>query len=229
MRGKSFDLVVCAGVSSLKWVANQNPDADWAQIQKLIDVLATIQANRFVLISSVDVYPVDFLRADEDAQFSESDKIIPYGKNRLRLERWVANKFAEHCVVRLPGLFGPGLRKNPLYDLIHDNGIEKINPASVLQWYPMHRLWQDIETAIYARLKLINLFTQPLRMSELIAKYFPDAKPGPESFPAPVYDFCTRYAELFGGHNGYIMDSQQVLAEIKAFVDSERGAELLTA
>lgn len=229
MKGQHFDLVICAGVSSLKWVANQDPEADWAQIQKLMEVLATVQTDRFVLISTVDVYPVDFLRADEGAQFSEGDKIIPYGKNRLRLERWVASHFLNHCIVRLPGLFGVGLRKNPLYDLIHNNGVEKINPASVLQWYPMHRLWQDLEIAERAGLQTINLFPKPVSMRELIAKFFPDAQVAPESFPAPTYDFCTRHADLFGGHNGYIMESKQVLDEIKTFVDAEMSAVLQSA
>lgn len=229
MKGQHFDLIVCAGVSSLKWVANQDPEADWEQIQKLIDVLATVQTDRFVLISTVDVYPVDFLRADEGAQFSETDKIIPYGKNRLRLERWIANHFVDHCIVRLPGLFGVGLRKNPLYDLIHNNGVEKINPASVLQWYPMHRLWQDMEVAKMAGLKTLNLFPQPVSMRELIAQFFPDAKVGSESVPAPTYDFCTRHVDLFGGKNGYIMESKQVLAEIKTFVDAEKRVALQSA
>jgi hypothetical protein len=229
MSKQHFDLVVCAGVSSLKWVANQDPQADWAQIQELIDVLATIQTNRFVLISTVDVYPVDLLKADEGAQLSDSDKIIPYGKNRLRLEQWVASYFVDHCIVRLPGLFGAGLRKNPLYDLIHNNGIEKINPASVLQWYPMHRLWQDMEIARKAGLQSINLFTQPVSMRELIAQQFPGAEVGPESIPAPTYDFCTRHADLFGGNKGYIMDSVRVLEEIKTFVDAEKGVALKSA
>lgn len=224
MRGRHFGLVVCAGVSSLKWVANQDPAADWAQIQRLMDVLATLQADRFVLISTIDVYPVGLSRVDESFPIPASDAIIPYGRNRLRLEHWVAQHVADHCIVRLPGLFGPGLRKNPLYDLMHNHGVDKLNPASVLQWYPMHRLWQDMETAKRAGLRIVNLFTEPISLRDLIASHFPGAQVGPETHPAPRYDFCTRHAALFGGKHGYIMDAPQVLDAIKAEILPDQSA-----
>src|SRR5205823_2320580 len=56
MGGGSFGLVVCAGVQAKKWWANQNPEADWQGIVRLLDVLKSIQAETFVLISTVDVY-----------------------------------------------------------------------------------------------------------------------------------------------------------------------------
>ena len=56
--GRSFRRVVCAGVSAVKWRANRDPEADRAGIQTLIDALATVTAEHFVLISTIDVYPV---------------------------------------------------------------------------------------------------------------------------------------------------------------------------
>ena len=35
------------------------------------------------------------------------------------------------------------------------------------------------------------------------------------------YDFRSRYAELFGGRDGYIFSKEQVLAEIKTFMEEQ--------
>ena len=61
MRGESFKTVICAGVSAVKWKANREPEADWARIERLINVLETIEVERFVLISTVDVSPTNVI------------------------------------------------------------------------------------------------------------------------------------------------------------------------
>src|SRR3954452_9897381 len=54
--GEEFDLLVCAGVRAEKWIANANPDADRAGIERLLKAVGTVKAHRAVLISSVDVF-----------------------------------------------------------------------------------------------------------------------------------------------------------------------------
>src|SRR5258708_6219540 len=56
VRGKRFGLVVCAGASAVKWKAIQDPQADLAAIERLLSPLREVEAERFVLISTVDVY-----------------------------------------------------------------------------------------------------------------------------------------------------------------------------
>jgi len=115
--GESFDLVVCAGVKAQKWYANAHPEEDLADIQALIDILEKVEIKRFVLISTIDVYP-HAVGVNEDTVIDES-QLQAYGKNRLYLEKWVASHFKDHHIVRLPGLFGYGLKKNFLYDLMN--------------------------------------------------------------------------------------------------------------
>jgi hypothetical protein len=221
MAGQSFDLVVCAGVSGVKWQANADPAGDWAQIQKLIDVLATIKAKQFVLISTIDVYPPTLKGADEEASLVGLEK-IPYGENRLRLEQWVSERFEDHFIFRLPALFGANLRKNVLFDLMHSNGLEKINPAGILQWYPLGRLWQDISRARTGQARLVNLVTAPLSIKALLERTFPESVVGPEVHPSFHYDFHTRHAALLGGQEGYLLSAEQVQDEIAAFVKVAR-------
>src|SRR5258706_4323211 len=54
--GRHFGLVVCAAAPAQKWLANREPAADWHNIERLIQNLRSIRADRFVLISTIDVF-----------------------------------------------------------------------------------------------------------------------------------------------------------------------------
>ncbi len=155
--GKHYSLLVCAGVPAVKWKANKEPQQDREQIAALIGPLSNVTADRFILISTIDVYSSPSEPHDESKDPFDSEA-QPYGKHRLEVEQWATEHFSDTLIVRLPALFGPGLKKNVIFDLLHDNQTDKIDPASSFQWYSLHRLWNDIEIADNAGLKLINLF-----------------------------------------------------------------------
>jgi hypothetical protein len=126
-------------------------------------------------------------------------------------------------VVRLPGLFGPGLKKNAVYDLIHGNQVEKIDPRASFQFYGVGRLCSDIETARGAGLALLNVATEPITMAELAREAFGlELDGGPRDGAPASYDFRSRHAGLFGGSEGYLRRRGQVMEELRAFVASER-------
>ena len=114
--GKSYDLLICAGVKAQKWVANQQPEKDLADIQALIDQLSKAEIKQFVLISTIDVYP-NPVNVDEDSLIDKTNH-HPYGLNRLYLEEWVAKHYQDHLIIRLPGLFGQGIKKNFIHDIL---------------------------------------------------------------------------------------------------------------
>jgi hypothetical protein len=186
--------------------------------------LAEANVREFVLISTVDVYPDPASGADEATAIDPAANHA-YGRHRLELEEWVTRRFPGARIVRLPALFGPGLRKNALYDLMHDNMVGNINPAGIFQWYPVARLWDDIQTIRRNDLRLANLFTEPLPMSRVIGTLFPGAAVGAETLPAPRYDLRTRYGALFGQDKpgGYIMSAEAVLDALAGFVAAERA------
>lgn len=219
IEGGRFDEIVCAGVSAKKWIANREPDEDWAAIAALIRRLETVEAQRFVLISTIDVYPDPAAELDEDFDPADAPN-HPYGRHRLKLEHWVRERFEEPVIVRLPALFGPNLSKNALFDLMHGNMVEKINPAASFQWYPVQRLWRDIATIRSHGLGLVNLFTEPVAMRDVVDRFFPGAPVGPPSEPAPRYRLRTRHADAFGASGPYMMDAGEVMAEMERFVRS---------
>lgn len=219
MAGGHFDLLVCAATPAVKWYANAHPAEDRAAIAALLDVLDATRIERMVLISTIDVYPDPSRPLDESAQIDPAAG-QPYGRHRLEAERWVRERFERHHVVRLPALFGPGLKKNALYDLLHDNQVEKINPASVFQWYPVTRLAQHLTRIIEQDLPLVNLFPAPLPTRRLLDGLFPRAPVGPAREPAPVYGLRTRYAPALGGSDGYVMAADDCYRAIATYVAS---------
>ena len=218
--GGSFGVLVFAGAQSKKWWANEHAEADWLAIQRAIDPLAGVSATRAVLISTIDVIPSTSPGVDERVECRLAAGNA-YGRNRLRLEQEFCKLFPNALVVRLPALFGPGLKKNVVYDLLHDNMLATINQASTFQYYDLDRLWPDIELAMSKNLDLVHLFTEPIRTQDIVARFFPDKIVGIAPVAEAHYDFRTRYDQLFGGSNGYIEGSAGVLARLGAFISME--------
>ena len=151
MAGRSFDLVVCAGARAEKWKANAEPERDLDNIECLVRALEQVNVGKLVLISTVDVFlnPID---VDENSPVPMTG-LHAYGRNRRRLEQIVAGRF-DAAILRLPGLYGPGLKKNVIYDLLHENETHKVDSRGVFQFYNVERLWRDIQVVLDCELWL---------------------------------------------------------------------------
>lgn len=112
---KNFHLVIYAGVRAEKYLANQQPDLDWKYIEAAIENIKKLKAERFVLISTIDVYKKP-LGADEKTQIDE-ELLQPYGLHRRLLEKWVEECVPNSLIVRLPALYGKNLKKNFIFDM----------------------------------------------------------------------------------------------------------------
>ena len=222
IQGRSLDLVVCAGAPGAKWLANKEPGKDLESLQALMSNLASVRARRFVLISTVDVYPRPD-GVDEDATI-DMEAATPYGRHRFMLEEFVRNRF-ESTVIRLPGLFGDGLKKNVIYDLLHDHQVDRICAESAFQFYDIANLWKDIRVAMEHRLGLVNFATEPTTVLEVARAGFGLELDALARKDAVRYDFRTKHAAVFGGSDGYICSKRQVLTSLKLFVErSRRGS-----
>jgi hypothetical protein len=218
IRGQSFDLLVIAGAPAQKWLANREPEADRARIEGLMAQLQTVSARRVVLISTVDVFSSP-IAVDEETPVHEAG-LQPYGLNRRRLERFVTDWAPQPLVVRLPGLVGPGLRKNVLYDFQHNNNLDAIDHRGVFQFYPMVNLWSDITTALKANLSLVHLTAEPISVADVAQHGFGRSFANTTGTVAR-YDFRTRHASLFGGEGTYQYARRETLMAIRAYAQSE--------
>lgn len=220
--GRAFDRLVFSGAQAKKWWANQNPEEDWTGVARALDAMKNVTAERPVLISTVDVLGASDAHAHEDRPV-ETNNLHAYGLNRLRLEEAFRIQFNHGLIIRLPGLFGPGLKKNVLYDLAHDNILDKINPASSFQYYDLTRLSADIEIAEKEGLKLVHLFTAPIRTGDVIDRFFPGKEIGSDAAREAHYDYRTRHGALFGGDECYIEGGRSIMDRMARFFESEYG------
>lgn len=272
--GTRPDLLIYAGLRAEKYLANNAPEKDMAQILEAEENIRRISPKGLVLISTVDVFK-DPRNVDENSRV-ETEGLAAYGFNRYQLELWVRENFPDALIVRLPGLFGKNIRKNFIYDFLHripfmltgrkmeefsardktlrsyytlqGNGYYKVRELSqdeetVLkekfralnfsalnftdsrsryQFYNLARFWGDIQTVRRTGLCVWHPATEPVSAGELY-RYLTGEEFKNELSGKPAdYDYRTAYAGLFGGKGGYISAKEQVMREIKEFIERDR-------
>lgn len=216
--GQEFDLLVLSGVRAEKWIANANPEQDRAGIARLLASLKDVKAQQVVLVSTVDVFltPVEV----DEATPVKTEGLHAYGKHRYELEQRIVDQFPT-LVARLPGLYGPGLKKNVIHDFLKNHETHKIDSRGVFQFYGLRRLWGDIDIAMQNRLEMVHLSTEPVSVSEVVASAFRREFTNHVS-PSPArYDVRTRHAPLLGGVGPYLENKEAELEGIRLFVDRE--------
>ena len=113
--GTKPDLLIYAGLRAEKFLAEKFPEKDLESIENAKENIRKIAPEKLVLISTIDVYQESSGVTEE----SEANGQGNYGANRANLERWVREAYPDSLIVRLPGLFGKGIKKNFIYDFIH--------------------------------------------------------------------------------------------------------------
>ena len=245
--GQDNDLVVYAGVPAAMFLANADPEADLAVMRAARENIRRLNPRTLVLISSICVYADSRGKTEQD--IPEPDGLPAYGSNRLQLERWVREDRPDALIVRLPALYGLGLKKNFLYDLhtitpamlrpakyeelaakselVRDgysdagNGFYKLNGRVDAE--ELRRLWDDIHAALAAGLTTLNLTTPPVSAAEVYTAV--TGKTGFENHLAAQpfdYDLRSSHARLLGGADGYLCSKEQELADIAQFMKEWR-------
>jgi nucleoside-diphosphate-sugar epimerase len=228
IRGRSYDLVVSAAARADSHRINQHAEQDRDEIERYVQLLSTVHTDRLVVISTVCIYPGG-TSPDETTPLSP-EGLTPYGVNRLHMEQQLAARFPT-LTLRLPQLYGRGLKKGIVYDLLNDYRVEFIRPEGRFQYYDLRRLWTDTQTALAAGLSALNIATPAVTSARVAAECFgrdiaDQQVDGPESPFAAMYtrDMRTAHAELFGGPPGFLMDEAAELAALRNFVDEARAA-----
>ena len=117
IRGQQFETLVCTAVPATMWLANNNPDADRANILELFDRMRKVQVDRFVLVSTIGVYSDASKPVDENNTDFQTE--LAYGRHRREFEGLVTEHFPATLILRLPALFGSNLKKNFLFDILN--------------------------------------------------------------------------------------------------------------
>ena len=192
---KKYDLVFCAALPAAKWYANKYPKIDFKNTTSLIKKLNNINTKLFILISTIDVW------------FKH-----PYGRNRLRLERYVCKKFNKKFIIRLPGVFGRGLKKNVIFDLIKKNNLDNFFINDEFQWYDLSYLSKDVFKIVNKNKSgLFELYSEPVSNLQIL-KYFKKIKIFQNRDKPILYNFIPK--------DGYYISKRKILTRIKKFIFS---------
>lgn len=115
--------------------------------------------------------------------------------------------------------------KKMLRDKFNKLGFTALNftdSRSVYQFYPLFRLWSDIEILLDTGITMWHPATEPVSAGE-IYEYLTGTPFINEITDQPAYyNYRTKHDKLFGGGNGYLLQKEQVLEDIRNFV---RGSE----
>lgn len=234
----SLDLVFCTCVPAVKWMAQAHPEQDWDALQRIQEAIACLRGRcrRFVLISTIDVHNHALEGQREDTVVQETTSQEPYGRHRYAMERWCLEhitgvgpvgpaaregKETTVTIVRLPALFGIGLKKNIVFDMLHRQRLDTIQPDSVFQWYDLAWLVEDIRWILERDISVAHLYPDPLRTEDLVARVFPEhleavrshaQSAGSGAAAAARYNHRTLYPERFA------RSTEQVLEAMARFV-----------
>lgn len=152
--GEKFDLLICAGAPAAMWAANARPEEDTANLTHLFTHMQSAKVSKLVLISTIAVFDDPSAGYTETSARFETEKA--YGRNRRRLEEQAADAFDVH-ILRLPALFGHGLKKNFIFDLL--------NPVpSFVKDGPFQKLLEKFSTEQRDVTSMVFSFDAGLRM-----------------------------------------------------------------
>ncbi len=221
--GRHYASIVCAGAPGIKWKANKFPDEDRASIQALMTALKKTTCEHFILISTIDVYKTPLGVSESTPIITEG--LHPYGLHRYELEVFVRQHFTKTLSVRLPAVFGTGLRKNFIFDLLHQNALHLTDCRSAFQFYNLAHLWQDVQTVLPHPIDRINLATPPVTTAQVAKTCFGIDFTNQTEQGAVFYDMHTDHAALFGKSGNYLCTLDEELAQIKAFVAAYDAGE----
>jgi len=197
---KKIKKIYFCALPATKWLSNKFPTKDEKNINRIKKVLNQINCEDFVLISTIDIH----------------NKKEYYGKSRLSFEKYILKKFKKAKIIRLPGLFGKGLKKNVIFDLLNNNNINNVFFSDTFQWLDIKDFIKFLNKLDNgkARKKLYELYPEPLINKEFI-KYFKNYKITQERKIPVNYNFKPKL--------GYFMKKKTVIKKIKAFIKEYRN------
>lgn len=111
--------------------------------------------------------------------------------------------------------------KDLLKEMFRSIGFTAMNftdSRGIFQFYNLAYLWDHINIALNEGIKLLNIATEPVGVSELYHYIWKEQFKNELSAVVPYYDFRTKHSKVFNGSNGYIFNKEYIMNDIKEFV-----------
>lgn len=133
LAGTKADIVINANGSSSKPRAQADPIGEIERtVTSTMRFCNDFDCQQYVQISSGDVYTsLNDPSANTEDSIINPEKLSPYGLCKYLAECVVRNRCSNWLIIRPGGMLGPGLKKNPVYDLLAGTKIF-VHPDSML-------------------------------------------------------------------------------------------------
>jgi nucleoside-diphosphate-sugar epimerase len=135
LAGVPSDVVIDASCNSKKYLAETDPVLDFEySVAHRVRTLRDFPASFHIHISSVDVYSdLASPRATAEDAAIDRQQQSHYGCHKLLAEELVRHYGNRWLILRLAGMVGTGLRKNPVFDILNSKPLH-IHPESRYQY-----------------------------------------------------------------------------------------------
>ena len=175
---KKFNMIICCAAPGAMTTANKKPDEDLRNIKKLIKHLRSVKAEKFILISTIQVFTL-LNKKNNDEDSKNLNNKLAYGKNRRILEKFCEKQFKNHLIVRLPSLFGRYIKKNFIFDIINplptflsSKKIQLISeklPFKIRNFFIT--IYKKKDDNYYINRNLLNINSQKNNLTKLFERY----------------------------------------------------------
>lgn len=105
------------------------------------------------------------------------------------------------------------------FEMLGFSALNFTDSRSVYQFYPLGRLWDDIQTALKNEIRLWHPATEPISAAQLYQYLTGNVFMNELSGIPADYNYKTVYDKLYGGTGGYICDKETIMSEIRKFVE----------
>lgn len=128
-------IFINANGNSKKFLAEEQPLVEFdASVRSVRSSLSDFNFDHYVHLSSCDVYP-DCSSPSSTLEDMDLDitKQSHYGFHKYLAELCVRHMAKPWLIVRMGGFVGPGMKKNPIFDILNDRPLW-LDPASEIQY-----------------------------------------------------------------------------------------------
>lgn len=209
--GRKFDVVYMAAGDARKWYAEKNPAAFSNSLEALKSSLFRLECEKMVLFSTVDV-----LGGDAVDEFHPQVRrgLSHYGAAKLSFEGDISNRFRKCSIIRLPALFGEGLKKNVIYDVVNGKVAGPHHPQSTYQWFDLSWLGDVTNFAVTHDINILHAAVEPMSV-ETLNLYMDNKIPMDESIKAFTYDMKSGHTAFPSFRDGYLYQQAAVIKSLK--------------
>lgn len=133
--GQRCETLINANGNSSKRLGASDPVRDFElSVTSVKKSVSDFRFSKYILVSSCEVYP-DVSSPQTTREDIELDPAAqtPYGFHKRLAELCIMHACSDWLVLRLAGMVGPGLKKNPIYDIQH-GGPLWVSPDSRMQY-----------------------------------------------------------------------------------------------